>query len=162
MYRLSRSLEQFRTQSFLRKESTAVQRCARKSTEFGSGSKIVGENRGEMGISLVTQDAALKGFCWTFPLYRPSRSLKQFRTQGFLRIESTAVQRCARKSVKFASGSKIVGENRGEMENSKFLKSHRILRIEGSAEHCRCACVDGPSRSHREQIRTKGSAHRAY
>ena len=40
-----------------------------------------------------------KGFCWTFPLYRPSRSLEQFQTQGFLRIESTAVQRCARKKV---------------------------------------------------------------
>ena len=53
-----------------------------------------------------------------FPLYRPSRSLEQFRTQGFLRIESTAVQMCARKSTEFASGSKIVGENRGEMENS--------------------------------------------
>ena len=80
--------------------------------------KNVGENRGERGISLVTQDAAHKGFCWTFPLYRPSRSLEQLRTQGFLRIESTAVQRCARKSTEFVSGSKIVGENRGEMENS--------------------------------------------
>ena len=47
-----------------------------------------------------TQDAAHKGFCWTFPLYRPLRSLEQFRTQGFLRIESTAaVQRYARKSI---------------------------------------------------------------
>ena len=27
------------------------------------------------------------------------RSLEQFRTRGFLRIESTAVQRCARKSI---------------------------------------------------------------
>ena len=27
-------------------ESTAVQRCARKSTEFASGSNIVGESRG--------------------------------------------------------------------------------------------------------------------
>ena len=51
--------------------------------------KNVGENRRETGISLVTQDAAHKGFCWTFPLYRPSRSLEQFRTQG---LESTAVQ----------------------------------------------------------------------
>ena len=66
-------------------------------------SYLVGDNRGEMGISLVTQDAAHKGFCWTFPLYKPSRSLEQFRTQGFLRIESTAVQRCARKSTEFAS-----------------------------------------------------------
>ena len=61
------------------------------------GDKKLGENQGEMEISLVTQDAAHKGFCWTFPLYRPSRSLEQFRTQGFLRIESTDVQRCARK-----------------------------------------------------------------
>ena len=59
-----------------------------------------------------------KGFCWTFPLYRSSRFLEQFRTQGFLQIESTAVQRCARKSTEFASGSKVVGENRGDMENS--------------------------------------------
>ena len=63
------------------------------------------------GISLVKQDAAHKGFCWTVPLYRPLRSLEQFRTQGFLRIESTAVQRCARKSTEFASGSNIVGES---------------------------------------------------
>ena len=65
------------------------------------------------GISLVKQDAAHKGFCWTFPLYRPLRSLEQIRTQGFLRIESTAVQRCARKSTGFASGSNIVGESHG-------------------------------------------------
>ena len=37
------------------------------------------------------------------PVYRPSRSLDQFRTQGFLPIESTAVQRCARESTEFAS-----------------------------------------------------------
>ena len=54
----------------------------------------------------------------TFPLYRSSRSLEQFRTQGFLCIESTAVQRCARKSAELASESNIVSENRGEMENS--------------------------------------------
>ena len=57
-------------------------------------------------MSLVTQDAAHKGFCWTFPLYRPSRSLEQFHTQGFLPMGSTAVQRCARKSTEFASGQK--------------------------------------------------------
>ena len=67
--------------------NTAVQRKAfSRSTEFASQYKIVGDNRGTMGISLVTQDAAHKGFCWTFPLYRPSRSLEQFRTQGFLRV----------------------------------------------------------------------------
>ena len=66
----------------------------------------------------MTQYAAHKGFCWTFPLYRPLRSFEQFRTPGFLRIESTAVQKCARKSTEFASGSKTVGENRGEMANS--------------------------------------------
>ena len=48
--------------------------------------------------------------------------LEQFRTQGFLRIESTAVQRCARKSTEFASGSKVVDENRGEMENSSVTQ----------------------------------------
>ena len=81
--------------------------------------KNVGGNREKIGISLVTQDDAHKGFGWTFLLCRPSRSLEQFRTQGFLRIVSTAaVQRCARKSTEFASGSKIVGENRGEMANS--------------------------------------------
>ena len=58
-------------------------------------------------------------FLNNFPLYRPLRFLEQFRTQGFLRIESTAaVQRCARKSARFASGSKIADENRGDMENS--------------------------------------------
>ena len=48
---------------FLRMESTAVQRCARKSTEFASGSKIVDENRGDMENSLVTQDSTHRGFC---------------------------------------------------------------------------------------------------
>ena len=62
-----------------------------------------------MGISLVTQDAAHKGFCCTFPLYRPSRSLEQFRTQAFLRIESTAVQMCARKGGSY--GNKILYKN---------------------------------------------------
>ena len=75
LYRLLRPLQQFRTQSL---KSTAGQTRARKSTEFSSGSKIVGDNRGEMGISLVTQDATHKGFCWTLPLYRPLRSLEQF------------------------------------------------------------------------------------
>ena len=41
--------------------TAAVQRCARKSTEFASRKKIVGENRGEI-MFLVTQDAAHKGF----------------------------------------------------------------------------------------------------
>ena len=39
----------------------------------------------------------------------------------FLRIESTAVQRCARKSSEFASGSKIVDENKGDMEGSSIV-----------------------------------------
>ena len=43
--------------------NTAVQRCARKSTEFASRWKIVGDNQGEMGKPLVTQDAAQKEFC---------------------------------------------------------------------------------------------------
>ena len=70
--------------------------------------------RSELLICRVHQfeDAAHKEICWTFPLYRPSRPLEQFRTQG---LESTAGQRCARKSTEFASGSKIVGDNRGEM-----------------------------------------------
>ena len=34
--------------------NTAVQTCACKSTEFASGSKIVGEYRGDMGQCLVT------------------------------------------------------------------------------------------------------------
>ena len=64
----------------------------------------------------MTQDAAHKGFCWAFPLYGLSRSLliEQFRTQDFLPIESTAIQRCACKSIEFASGLKktlaITGE----------------------------------------------------
>ena len=53
-----------------------------------------------------------------FPLlYRPLRSLEQFRTQGFLHIKSTAIQRCTRNT-EFASGSDIVGESWGEMEIS--------------------------------------------
>ena len=49
---------------FLRIESSAaVQRCARKSTEFASGSKIIDENRGDMENFLVTQDSTRRGFC---------------------------------------------------------------------------------------------------
>ena len=105
-------------------------------------------------------EAAHKGFCWTFPLYKPSRSLQQFRTQDFLRIGSTAVQRCARKSTEFASASKIVGENRGEMENSLVTQdsTQRVL-LNIPVVH---VCVDRPSRSPHERFRTQGSAHRAY
>ena len=39
----------------------------------------------------------------------------------FLRIESIAVQRCARKSTEFASGSKIVDENRRDTEGSSIV-----------------------------------------
>ena len=65
LYRPLRSLEQFRTQGFLLIKSTAVQRqrCARKSTDFASGSNIVGESWGEMEISVVTQDSTHGGFC---------------------------------------------------------------------------------------------------
>ena len=56
-------LEQFRTQGFLRIKSTAVQRCARKSTESASGSKIVDQNREEMENSSVTQGSTHRGFC---------------------------------------------------------------------------------------------------
>ena len=80
-----------------------------------------------MTNSLDTLDSTHKGFCWTFPLYRPLRSLKQFRTQDFLRIESTAVQRCAR--TEFASRSKIVGENWGEMENSLVTQDSTQKRV---------------------------------
>ena len=48
---------------FLRIESTAVQGCARKSTEFASEPKIVDENRGDMDFFLVTQDSTHRGFC---------------------------------------------------------------------------------------------------
>ena len=48
---------------FLRIESTTVQRCVRKSTEFASGSKIVDENTGDMENFLVTQDSTRRGFC---------------------------------------------------------------------------------------------------
>ena len=47
-------------------------------------------------------------------------------------------------------------------EKWKISQSHRVLRIKGSAEHSRCTCVDRPSRSHHEQFRTQGSAHRPY
>ena len=65
-------------------------------------------------------------------------ALEQFRTQGFLLIEFAAVQRCARKSTEFASGSKIFGENRGRTENSLIAQE---LRTEGSAEDSRCTCM---------------------
>ena len=45
------------------KECTAVQRYDRKSPEFASGSKIVGENWGEMKNFLVTQDSTYRVFC---------------------------------------------------------------------------------------------------
>ena len=73
---------------------------------------------------------------------------------------SSAVQRYARKSTEFAWGSKIIGENQGEMKNSSVTQ--------GSANGGICCtfpfyiCVDRPSRSHHEQFRTQGSAHRAY
>ena len=53
-------MEQFRAQGL---ESTAGQRCARKSTEFASGSKIVRDNQREMENSLFTQDSTHRGFC---------------------------------------------------------------------------------------------------
>ena len=76
-------------------------------------------------------------------------------------LESTTVQRCARKNTEFASGSKTVGENRREMANS-LVTQDSTHSLEGSAEHSRCTCVDRPSRSHHEHFRTQGSAHRAY
>ena len=54
------------------------------------------------------------------------------RTKGFLRIESTAGQRCARESTEFVSGSKIVDENRGDMEN--------FLVTQDSTHICREFC----------------------
>ena len=42
------------------------------------------------------------------------------------------------------------------------IPPHRILRVEGSAEHSRCTCIDRPSYFHHERFRTHGSAHRAY
>ena len=39
------------------------------------------------------------------------------RTKSFLHIESTAGQNCDRKSTEFASGSKTVNRNRGDVEN---------------------------------------------
>ena len=64
----------------------------------------------------MTQDAAHKGFCWTFPLYRPARSLEQFRTQG---LESTALQSGVLvRALNLHRDEKNVGENRGEIESS--------------------------------------------
>ena len=108
LYRPSRFLEKFRTQGFLRKESTAVQRCARKSTEFASGSKMVDENRGDMENFLVTQDSTYRGFCWTFPLYKwiDLHALIMNNSEDrVLRIEriNTAVQRCASSCTELAS-----------------------------------------------------------
>ena len=58
------------------------------------------KRRQESGRDGVTQDAAYKKFCWSFSLYRPSRSLEQFQTRG---LESTAGQKCASRSTEFAS-----------------------------------------------------------
>ena len=43
--------------------------CAVSSTKIASREKAVGKNRGEMRRSLVTQNAAHRGFLFTFPLY---------------------------------------------------------------------------------------------
>ena len=56
-------LNNFEHRIFCAESTTAVQRCARKSTEFASGPKIVGENGGEMENSLVTQVSTHRGFC---------------------------------------------------------------------------------------------------
>ena len=40
-----------------------------------------------------------------------------------------------------------------EVAMLKVPAVHRVLRIEGSAEHSRCTCVGRPSRSHHEQFR---------
>ena len=97
----------------------------------------------------------------TFPWYRPSCSLEQIRTQGFLPIESTAaIQRCARKSIEFASGSNIVGQNRVEMENS-LVTTQDSTHVGFCCTFPLRACVDRPSRSPHVQFRTQGSAHNA-
>ena len=43
--------------------STSVQRCARESTDFAWGSKIIGENRGEMENTAVKQGSTNRGLC---------------------------------------------------------------------------------------------------
>ena len=98
----------------------------------------------------TAQDTAHKGFCWTFPLYRPSRSLKQLRAKGFLRIRSTAAVLYKGMPVRALNlhwDQKSFATTGGRWEISL---SHRIIRIEGSAEHSPCTCVDRPSRSHHE------------
>ena len=54
---LNLHLERKSSKDILRVESIAVQKCARKSTEFASGSKIVDENRGNVENFLVTQNS---------------------------------------------------------------------------------------------------------
>ena len=88
--------------------NTAVQRCASRSTEFAS------------------QDAAHKGFCWAFPLYRPSSFLEQFRTESFLRIESTAVQRCAHKADSYGNEKLI----RKWTKPVFFIRDQKLGRVE--------------------------------
>ena len=44
------------------------ERCARKSTEFASGSKTVDENRGDMGNFLVAQDSTHKRVLLNIPV----------------------------------------------------------------------------------------------
>ena len=67
----------------------------------------------------------------------------------------------ARKRARYAQHRDQKSLTRTE-ERWKIPQSHRVLRIEGSAKHSRCTCVDRSSRSHHEQFRTQGSAHRAY
>ena len=88
--------------------------------------------------------------------------LNNFEHSFFLRIESTAA------AVQRGVLVRVMNLHRDQKslarigERWKIPKSHRILRIEGSAEHSHCTCVYRPSRSSHEQFRTKGSAHRAY
>ena len=63
----------------------------------------------------------------------------------FLRIESTAAQRCARKSTEFAL-------RRREPGRDVEILCDRMLCTKGSAEHSPCTCVDRPSRSADEQF----------
>ena len=60
---LNLHIEEKSYRGFLPIESTAGQRCARKSTEFASASKIVDENRRDMENFLVTKDSTHRGFC---------------------------------------------------------------------------------------------------
>ena len=99
-----------------------------------------------MGIPLVTQDAAHKGFaghsrCTDFHALLNNLEHRVFCSKSLLQYKGVLV-----RVLKYLhQDQKLLVRIE---ERWKKNLSHRILHIEGSAEHSRCTCVDKPSRSH--------------